>query len=73
MYKRTKKSIINHPPDRGWVMVDAQFSKAKYSDIAFAITTRVDSNGAYYVIVDEENTNDIEQSASALLKDRFDK
>lgn len=52
MYKRTKKSLINNPPTRGGVIVKAQFGCAKYSDIAFAIPTRIDASGTYYLIED---------------------
>lgn len=57
MYKRTKKSIINNPPTMGWVMVKAQFERAEYSDIAFAIPTRIDASGTYYLIEDMNNDN----------------
>lgn len=57
MYKRTKKSLINNPPTRGSVMVKAQFDRAEYSDIAFAIPTRIDASGTYYLIEDMNNEN----------------
>lgn len=51
MYKRTKEAIDNHPPSERNVMFKAQFGNAQYSDIAFSITTVVDSSGAYGVII----------------------
>ena len=54
MYKRTEKAIINNPPKKVNVMCKAQFGKAEYSDIAYTISTRIDSSGAYCLIVEDE-------------------
>lgn len=51
MYKRTKQALLNTPPPpRTTCMFKAQFGVAKYSDIAFAITTRIDSAGCFGII-----------------------
>lgn len=50
MYKRTKQALINSTPPLYTCMFEAQFGRAEYSDIAFAITTRIDSAGCFGVI-----------------------
>lgn len=51
MYKRTEQALINStPPPLCTCMFKAQFGRAEYSDIAFAITTRIDSAGCFGVI-----------------------
>lgn len=50
MYKRTKQALINSTPPLYTCMFEAQFGKAEYSNIAFAITTRIDSAGCFGVI-----------------------
>lgn len=55
MYKRTEKALINNPPPPYTCMFEAQFGKAEYSDIAFAITTRIDAAGCFGIIEYEED------------------
>lgn len=54
MYKRTKQALLNTPPPRATCMFEAQFGVAKYSDIAFTITTRIDSAGCFGIIECQE-------------------
>lgn len=51
MYKRTEKALFNTPPPKPVTcMFKAQFGKAEYNEIAYAITTRIDSAGCFGVI-----------------------
>lgn len=50
MYKRTSKALANSTPPNYTCMFKAQFGKAEYCDIAFAITTRIDAAGCFGVI-----------------------
>lgn len=50
MYKRTKQALINSTPPLCTCMFKAQFGRAEYSDVAFAITTRIDSAGCFGII-----------------------
>ena len=50
MYNRTKEALLNSPPPHCTCMFKAQFGNAKYSDIAFAITTRIDATGCFGII-----------------------
>lgn len=51
MYKRTIDAVLASPPPQEVVMAKAQFGKAMYSRIAWAINTRVDASGTYFVNV----------------------
>lgn len=51
MYKRTIEAVLVSPPPNQVVMAKAQFGKAMYSRIAYAINTRVDASGNYFVNV----------------------
>lgn len=60
MYKRSVKPILEFlelPPPEGRYIIDTQFGKINYvsGEVSPVISTRVDANGAYYVIeVDED-------------------
>ena len=53
MYKRTIQAIINDLPTKhtrgGYLMGKAQFGSPEYNEIAYAITTRIDASGAYFL------------------------
>jgi hypothetical protein len=56
MYKRTEKALLNTPPTKPVTcMFKAQFGKAEYNEIAYAITTRIDSAGCFGIIEFADN------------------
>ena len=55
MYKRSIKPIqrfLESPPPEGVYIIDTQFGKINYvsGEVSPVISTRIDANGAYYVI-----------------------
>ena len=55
MYKRSIKPIqqfLESPPPEGVYIIDTQFGKINYvsGEVSLVISTRIDANGAYYVI-----------------------
>ena len=55
MYKRSIKPIaefLRLPPPNGVYIIDTQFGKINYvsGEVSPVISTRIDANGAYYVI-----------------------
>lgn len=55
MYKRSVRPIVDFlkvPPPTGVYIIDTQFGKINYvsGEVSPVVSTRVDANGAYYVI-----------------------
>ena len=61
MYKRCIDPILQFlklPPPEGVYIIDTQFGKINYvsPNVAPVISTRIDANGAYYIIeIEDEN------------------